>query len=140
MIRYAVWVMGVLFLLAPCAVSQTPESGEKIPPPVNLNKPAPDGAPPLSLEPRRVSVFYVDADYLYWWVNHAPAPVLLTTAPNNGLNANGLTGGILGQPGTHVLLSGDDLGYGAFSRPARSRSPDAPSITASADAATARRS
>jgi hypothetical protein len=119
MIRKAVWIIGMLLLLAPCVAAQSGEPIEKLPlpvkPPVNLDKPA-DGAPQLILEePRRTAWFYVEADYLYWWVNHQPAPILLTTAPNNGLNANGLTGGILGQPGTQTLVSGDNLGYPTFS-------------------------
>jgi hypothetical protein len=75
-----------------------------------------DGAALFQTEnSRRPSLFYAGADYLMWWVNHGPAPILLTTAPNNGLNANGLTGGVLGQPGTIVLFTGRDLEFGAFS-------------------------
>ncbi len=47
-------------------------------------------------------------------MKHGPSPELLTTAANNGLNANGLTGGILGEPGTVVLFTGRDLDFGAF--------------------------
>lgn len=119
--RKASWTVAAVLLFAPIAAGQwqPPEPSEKIPlpllPPVNLDRPASDGAPLLSLEaPRSGSVFYAEAEFLYWWVNHAPAPVLVTTAPNNGLNQNGLTGGELGQPGTQVLLSGNDLRYGDF--------------------------
>jgi hypothetical protein len=118
MLHKAGWAIGFVFLLAQAALGQTPEQPETISPPLasGLKLDGPSDAPLLPLEPaRRSSLFYVDADYLLWWVNHGPAPTLLTTAPNNGINPNGLTGGILGQPGTQTLFDGHQLGYGSFS-------------------------
>jgi hypothetical protein len=118
MLHKAGWAIGIVFALAHIALGQTPEQPEKISPPApsGLKLDGPTDAPPLMPDPvRRSSLFYVDADYLLWWVNHGPAPALLTTAPNNGINPNGLTGGILGQPGTQVLFDGHQLDYGSFS-------------------------
>jgi hypothetical protein len=45
--------------------------------------------------------FSLSAEALVWWFKHSPAPVLL------------VTDGIIGQPGTSVLLGGKDLDTGA---------------------------
>jgi hypothetical protein len=72
-------------------------------------------APAVSFdEPHPRATCYVCADFMYWWVNHAPAPPLLTTAPNNGFVNGELTGGILGKPGTVILVDGNALGYDPF--------------------------
>jgi hypothetical protein len=112
----------------PPAPEQQPP--EKIPlpaqPPQKLPKAAQPSTPPADSqatpvpvvafdEPRPTTTCFVIADYLYWWVNHAPAPTLLTTAPNNGFNNGSLTGGIIGKPGTMVLVDGSNLTYDAFS-------------------------
>ncbi len=120
MLRKTGWAVGLLLLLSQYALGQAPEEGEKIPLPIQPGVKM-DGASPLGpllTQPtaaRAAPLFYVDADFLYWWVNHGPAPALLTTAPNNGLNPKGLTGGIIGQPGTQVLFDGHNLDYGGFS-------------------------
>lgn len=41
--------------------------------------------------------WYVSGEYLLWWTNSATLPILLTTSPP-------ASNGILGQPGTQVLL------------------------------------
>jgi hypothetical protein len=117
MLRKTYWALALVFIVTQGALSQ---DGEKLPPPAKLpatlNGPAPESMGPISFEGTRPPVWvYADADYLLWWVNHNPAPILLTTAPNNGLNVNGLTGGILGEPGTIVRFTGRDLGYPSFS-------------------------
>jgi hypothetical protein len=65
--------------------------------------------------------FFVRGEFLSWWVKSAGTPVLLTTSTTQvpfTINGNGNVVirldqldaiGALGQPGTVVLLSGDDL-------------------------------
>ena len=124
MLHKAGWAIAIVFALAPIAVGQTPEQPDQIAPPqspaAKLESPA--GAPTLPFEPvRRSSLFYADADYLLWWVNHGPSPTLLNTAPNNGISPNtvtgivGLNGGIAGQIGTQTIFDDHQLGYGTFS-------------------------
>lgn len=125
MLRRAGWIMAVVLLAAPIAAGQAPApSATSAPPeqiPAPVQPPIPDGAPagntaPLTLnQPPTVPSVYAIADSLLWWVAHGPAPVLLTTAPNNGLNATGLTGGIIGKPGTTILFDGSNLSYGGIS-------------------------
>jgi hypothetical protein len=120
MFRSAGWTIGIVLLLADCAAGQNPAQPEQLPlpkqPPIKMPAPASEGTPQMPAEViRQTPTVYADVDYLAWWVHHGPAPVLLTTAPNNGLNPNGLTGGILGQPGTMVVFDGHNLGYGVFS-------------------------
>jgi hypothetical protein len=104
----------VALVLSPWAVAQEPKT---LPAPKQVPDSGPlDGSGLLSMEGvRPQSRFYVDADYLHWWVKHGPSPVLLTSAPDNGRNVNGLTGGILGQPGTFNVFTARDLEFGAFS-------------------------
>lgn len=107
------WTLGLVLLFSQLAFAQTTEQPEKIPLPV---KPGSDSPIVQTMDNfRRGPFFYFEADYLHYWVNHGPAPILLTTAPNNGLNANGLTGGVLGQPGTTTLFTGRNIDYGSFS-------------------------
>jgi hypothetical protein len=138
MLHKAGWAIGIVFLLTHLVVGQTPEPAQNIPLPKSP-APAPLGGvatpqgvqidvltsdrQPLfpSANKPQSPLFYVGADYLLWWVNHGPSPALLTTAPNNGLNTNPitgaqqLTGGILGQPGTTPLFTSSNLDYGAIS-------------------------
>src|SRR5437868_6056495 len=93
MLHKAGWAMGIVFVLAQVALGQTPEQPDKLAPPqpsgMKLDGPGAAGTAPLVFEPgRRSSLFYVEADYLLWWVNHGPAPALLTTAPDNGISRN----------------------------------------------------
>jgi hypothetical protein len=57
---------------------------------------------------------FIDIDFMTMWVRNGPSPTLLTTAPNNGLNVNGLTGGDIGQPGTTQVFGSGNLNYGAI--------------------------
>jgi hypothetical protein len=98
---------------------ETPQSADKTPLPVKpniLEDPAKGGTTSTSFDPVPAAPLriYGDADFMLWWVRNGPSPPLLTTAPNNGQNANGLTGGIMGQPGTRVLFDGNQLNYGTF--------------------------
>jgi hypothetical protein len=116
--RRASWAIAVVLLIAPVGGGQAPEPPEKIPAPLRTPLPL-DPAPivsdpPLFVPQPRVPAGYVEGDALLWWATHGPAPILLTTAPNNGLNANGLTGGTLGQPGTTILFDGNNLAYSTF--------------------------
>ncbi len=138
MLRNRCWAIGVILTLSSFAWSQAPEpekiplptpaasgkSGpEKIPLPLSTPPAAKLGEPSSLQQPLRVDAaplprtprVYMEADYLYWWVNHGPSPILLTTSPNNGQVADGLLGGVLGQPDTTVLFTGRDLNYGASS-------------------------
>src|SRR5262245_53997439 len=54
--------------------------------------------PPATTEPGR---FSISAEALVWWFKDSPAPVPL------------VTDGLVGQPGTNVLLGGKDLDTGA---------------------------
>jgi hypothetical protein len=115
MLRTSSWAVGIVLMLAPVVVGQDTEP-EKIPlpvkPPIKMDAPASEGTTVIPMDyPRRTSLVYANADYLLWFVHHGPAPDMLTTAPGNGLNANGLTGGVIGQPGTQIIFTGDDLNY-----------------------------
>jgi hypothetical protein len=52
------------------------------------------------------NLWWVDAEYLLWWIRSGNTPPLVTTGPAS-------TFGVLGQPGTQVLFGG--LDYGASS-------------------------
>jgi hypothetical protein len=45
---------------------------------------------------------WVEGDYLHWWLKENRFPALLTTSPTTSL-------GILGQPGTTILVGNNDL-------------------------------
>jgi hypothetical protein len=57
-------------------------------------------------------VWYIEGDYLLWWLNGDSAPPLVTTSTPGTPR---LQAGILGQPGTSVLFGGDDLADDAHS-------------------------
>ncbi|MCE9552357.1 MAG: BBP7 family outer membrane beta-barrel protein [Planctomycetes bacterium] len=52
------------------------------------------------------SVYYVQGEFLHWWINGDDTPPLVTTSPQ-GTPRN--QAGVLGQPGTTVLFGGDEL-------------------------------
>lgn len=107
------WAMGIVLAVVHCAFGQVGDSPEKIGPPKIT---APTDGPVLPMDVARSPArFYVGADYLLWWVNHGPSPVLLTTAPNNGNGNGALTGGKLDDPTTIVLFTGRDIDYRGFS-------------------------
>jgi hypothetical protein len=112
------WALGLVMLFSQLANAQDGQP-EKIPLPKSPNINTEPQTEPLIYpaidDYGRGLAVYADADYLHWWVHHGPAPILLTTAPNNGINPNGLTGGILGQPGTTTLFTGRDLDFGGIS-------------------------
>jgi hypothetical protein len=56
--------------------------------------------------------WYVDAEYLLWWMKGDQTPPLASTGPSN-VNARNI--GALGQPGTQVLFGGNSLGTGSNS-------------------------
>jgi hypothetical protein len=51
-------------------------------------------------------IYYVEADYLHWWISGDSAPPLVTTSTPGTPR---LQAGVLGQPNTSVLFGGDDL-------------------------------
>jgi hypothetical protein len=126
MLSKAGWALGLVLLVAHFAVAQPEVLPEpKRLPPVQpstsepgttpLTQPAEDRGLFPADETRRPPELHVGADYLLWWLHRGPTPPLLTTAPNNGRNANGLTGGIIGEPGTTPLFTSDNLDYGSTS-------------------------
>src|SRR5207245_2213187 len=52
--------------------------------------------------------FWLSADYLLWAMKGGCLPPLITTSPPDSL-------GILGQPGTTILIGDRDVNRGAFS-------------------------
>ncbi len=48
--------------------------------------------------------YWVQADYLLWWLKSAPIPPLITTSP---VGTPRPQAGVLGQPGTIILFPGD---------------------------------
>jgi Putative beta barrel porin-7 (BBP7) len=64
-------------------------------------------APQASTGPK----WWVEADYLLWWIRRGPLPTPLVTSgdPKDALP------GALGQPGTRALFGGSGLDYGTFS-------------------------
>src|SRR5437762_78454 len=114
--RKAGWAIGLVLLIAQFASAQTnaPPAQERLPSAPSRQPEAltsDDRALVPIEEVRRSAGFYVGADYLLWWIHRGPSPALLTTAPDNGKNAKGLTGGILGEPGTTALFTSDNLDY-----------------------------
>jgi hypothetical protein len=67
-------------------------------------EPAPDGVA-LAQDPFGPDLprFYARADYLMWWFKDARLPPLLTTGPDEPPT---VTTGVLGMPGTQVLVAG----------------------------------
>ena len=55
--------------------------------------------------------WWVEADYLLWWIRPGPLPTPLVTTGN----PKDPLPGALGQPGTRSLLGGSGLDYGTFS-------------------------
>jgi hypothetical protein len=67
-----------------------------------------DAAPPMPvfnpLKPR----FYVDGEYLLWWIQGQSVPVLATTSLPSDF-------GVLGAPSTQVLFGGNQINNGPYS-------------------------
>ena len=65
--------------------------------------------------------FWARPEYLLWWLKNRPLPVPLVTTgnPNVGFDPNSVntinTAGALGQPGTQILLGGQNLNSVPFS-------------------------
>ncbi len=53
------------------------------------------------------SPYWVKADYLHWWTQGGRTPPLVTTSPDNTPRS---AAGVLGQPGTAILLGNERLG------------------------------
>ena len=125
--RKTMWALGLALLACHPALCQPALAQPKFLP--NLDQPPtaqpqskpsqPNGAQSNGAQPGQIAApqsseviafesagpafrYWASSDYLMWWVHRGPTPVLLTTAPNNGLNANGLTGGN-GESGTRRL-------------------------------------
>jgi len=54
--------------------------------------------------------FWINAEYLMWWMKGSPLPTLVTTGPSTSP-----TPGAIGAPGTGVLFGGGNVGQGLFS-------------------------
>jgi hypothetical protein len=54
--------------------------------------------------------FWVNAEYLLWWMKGSPLPSLVTTGPSTSP-----TPGAIGSPGTGVLFGGGSVGQNFFS-------------------------
>jgi hypothetical protein len=68
-----------------------------------------DGLPMLDSPPELCSRFWVSGDYLLWWVKSgSPGQALATSGPPGSL-------GILGAPGTIVVVGNSPLDYGEHS-------------------------
>jgi hypothetical protein len=111
----------------PAIVTQTrgePTDEGQIKPPVDLNAPylgpfeMPNFATPMlrdALPPPTDTntrpLFWLNADYLFWWTKNAPQPNPLVTAgaPTDHVPA------ALGQPGTRVVYGGDGIDFNPFS-------------------------
>jgi len=65
--------------------------------PIDQPQPA-EVVPPITRRPEER--WWVDAEFLLWWMRNSNLPPLVTTSPQASL-------GILGQPGTRVLFGGD---------------------------------
>lgn len=59
-----------------------------------------------------LSGWYARAEYLHWWADGMYAPALVTTSPNGTSRANA---GVLGEPGTTILLGQEGLNNDATS-------------------------
>lgn len=99
------------------SAAQTPADKDKQDKPVSIkpeplvrpapaDKPLPECCPELCKPLCEVcgppGRFWVSAEYLLWWIKTAQTPALVTTSPESSL-------GILGQPGTRVLIGGQGL-------------------------------
>jgi hypothetical protein len=83
---------------APPTVADWLGLGDSMPPPAVQTAEASYKVEPCG-PPGRV---WVNAEYLLWWIKPSSPPPLVTTGPESSR-------GILGQPGTQVLLDGSDL-------------------------------
>jgi len=62
------------------------------------------------IQSSNVDGWWVETDYLLWWIRRGPlAPLVTTGNPTDALP------GAIGQPGTRVLFGGSGLDYGPFS-------------------------
>lgn len=71
---------------------------------------ADDGGTVVPNEGPPTSNFFVEAEYLLWWVRRGNIPALATTAPDTTNPAGNF--GFLGRPGTSVLLPAGPFGDG----------------------------
>src|SRR5947209_6202368 len=84
----------VFALLAGCVLSANAVCAQEIASPPETAS----AESPAELDESR---WYVQGDYLVWWLRRDRVPPLLTTSPAASL-------GIIGQPGTAVVYPGDD--------------------------------
>lgn len=87
-------------------IARPTPSDKPAPAATSSDKPLPDCCPDLCKPLCEVcgppGRFWVSAEYLLWWIKTAQTPPLVTTSPDSSL-------GILGQPGTRVLIGGQGL-------------------------------
>jgi hypothetical protein len=77
-------------------------------PPDSVERP-----PSLPMQEATVDPYLIwaRADFLLWWIKNGPAPPpLVTTGPSSAVSP-----GVLGQPGTAILIGGQPIDYGTFS-------------------------
>ncbi len=115
------WFCAVALGLAAAAGTdaQTPDDGHDMPKAETLrNIPTPvskTDAPTVPIEelPARPR-FYVEANYILWWLRRGPLPeqALVTTSSDKPINGSS---GIVGQPNTQTLFGRNDLQWGGSS-------------------------
>jgi hypothetical protein len=67
-----------------------------------------EGAPPFPVFNPQRPRFYLDGQYLLWWIQGQSVPVLATTSSPSDF-------GILGAPSTQVLFGGNQINNGPYS-------------------------
>ncbi|HYV35327.1 MAG TPA: BBP7 family outer membrane beta-barrel protein [Gemmataceae bacterium] len=70
--------------------------------------PAPQALPAAADATPCDPCFFLNADYLLWWIRRGPATAFVTTAPDNGT-------GLIGDPSTRILYGQGGINYDTFS-------------------------
>ena len=94
----------------PTPPPQAPVVPDSVPPAAIVADAPAVALDPCTCDPQPGPRFWLDADYLMWWISKGPMPVPLVTTGS----PNDFAPGVLGQPSTAVLMGNQSMNYGTF--------------------------